>query len=224
MSCRSCLGFLLLTLIAAPASANEQMLELAAQSGCFICHTIQPVPDVEEPLGPPYVEISKRYSGDSDAASRLFDRVKFGTNGREQSWTGKVGMAFMPPNVNVQDADIRQLVDWIISFEAKPEPQLIRFESMVALATTSGCMACHTLDPKPKGTVELAPAFRNVAARYEGQPEVTESLLEAVRNGTLNRKKAWPDVNMRFMPANVALTREHAKDLVAWILSLQPSE
>ena len=44
--------------------------------------------------------------------------------------------------------------------------------------TKAGCMACHTKDKKLVG-----PAFKDIAAKYKGQPDVTAKLMEKVRKG-----------------------------------------
>ena len=42
----------------------------------------------------------------------------------------------------------------------------------------AGCMACHTKDKKLVG-----PAFKDIAAKYKGQGDVTAKLMEKVRKG-----------------------------------------
>jgi cytochrome c len=44
--------------------------------------------------------------------------------------------------------------------------------------TKAGCMACHTKDKKLVG-----PAFKEIAAKYKGQPDVATKLMEKVRKG-----------------------------------------
>ncbi len=44
--------------------------------------------------------------------------------------------------------------------------------------TKAGCMACHTKDKKLVG-----PAFKEIAAKYKGQTDVTAKLMEKVRKG-----------------------------------------
>jgi len=47
-----------------------------------------------------------------------------------------------------------------------------------AAMTKAGCMACHTKDKKLVG-----PAFKEIAAKYKGQPDVVTKLAEKVRKG-----------------------------------------
>jgi cytochrome c len=42
----------------------------------------------------------------------------------------------------------------------------------------AGCMACHNKDKKVVG-----PSFKDVAAKYKGQPDVVAKLMEKVRKG-----------------------------------------
>jgi len=44
--------------------------------------------------------------------------------------------------------------------------------------TKAGCMACHTKDKKLVG-----PPFKDIAAKYKGQPDVVAKLMEKVRKG-----------------------------------------
>jgi len=205
-------------------AAEEAMVTLATTSGCFLCHAISPDPNVPVPLGPSYQDIADRYRDDPNAVPYLFDRIKNGTQAGPQNWEDKVNMRFMPPSVALSDESNRVLVDWILSLEGRqaPSPKLITFESMLILATTSGCLACHGIDPKQAGEIQLAPSFREVSARYADQPGSTADLVASIRNGTLNNPLDWDNSNMRFMPPSVALSAESANDLVAWILSLEP--
>lgn len=205
-------------------SASEPMIDLAAASGCFICHAMKRDAAVPVPLAPSYEDIAARYRGRSDALEYLVQRVRQGTAYQDQNWAGEVNMRFMPPNVNVGREDATALVGWILEIGDKqpPDAASVHYESMLALATYSGCMACHGVNPVPDPRyVPLAPAFRDVAARYRGQAKARDQLLTAVLEGTLNRPKQWNEVNMRFMPPSVALRPQHAEQLVDWILSLQ---
>lgn len=204
--------------------AAEPMIELATQSGCFICHSIRGDADVPVPLAPSYEDIAARYRDRSDARDYLVDRVRNGTVYKDQNWENKVNMRFMPPNVNVKYEDAAALVDWILKVGIKQQPDAasVRHEAMLALATYSGCLTCHSMNPNPdRRYVPLAPSFRDVAGRYQGQAGARDQLVESVLQGTLNKPKQWNDVNMRFMPPSVALRRQHAEELVDWILALR---
>jgi cytochrome c551/c552 len=70
-----------------------------------------------------------------------------------------------------------------------------------------GCVACHSIDAKVVG-----PAFRDVAAKYQGQPDVQPRLEAKVRNGGVG---VWGDVPM---PPNTAVPATEVHALVTWIL------
>lgn len=78
------------------------------------------------------------------------------------------------------------------------------------LANKSGCFACHAVDKKVVG-----PAYRDVAAKYRGQPDAELKLIQKVKNGG---RGIWGQVPM---PPNLQVKDEDIKTLVDWILSLK---
>ncbi len=82
------------------AHANEK---LAQSSGCMTCHAID-----KKVIGPSYRELAAKYRGDKLAEARLFKKVK---GGGEGVW----GPIPMPPNPHVKDADLKTLVQWILT-------------------------------------------------------------------------------------------------------------
>ena len=85
---------------AADAKSGEA---LAKASGCFACHTVN-----KKLVGPSYQEIADRYRKDKGAEASLTQKVKAGGKG---VW----GDIPMPPNAHVKDADIKTMVQWILS-------------------------------------------------------------------------------------------------------------
>ena len=85
---------------ASPAQAN---MELAKKSNCMACHAVD-----KKLVGPAYVDVSKKYAGDKDAAKALAAKVKAGSKG---VW----GQIPMPPNPSVKDADMEILIKWILA-------------------------------------------------------------------------------------------------------------
>ena len=79
--------------------------ELAKKSACLACHTVD-----KKLVGPGYKEVAAKYRGQKDAEAKLIDKVKKGGQG---VW----GQVPMPPNSNVSDADIKTLVEWILSLK-----------------------------------------------------------------------------------------------------------
>ena len=95
-------------------------------------------------------------------------------------------------------------------------------EAMLTLATTSGCLACHFVktNPDPR-IVPLAPSFTAVAERYQGVPEAAAYLSTMILKGTQGSDKQWGEVNMEYMPPNVGLAPEKARQLADWVLTLR---
>ena len=87
---------------AADAAAAEA---LTRSSGCIACHTVD-----RKLVGPSYREIANRYRQDKGAAAKLAQKVKAGGKG---VW----GDIPMPPNGHVKDADIQNIVQWILSVQ-----------------------------------------------------------------------------------------------------------
>jgi cytochrome c len=85
---------------ALPASANQ---ELAQKSGCMTCHTVD-----KKVIGPAYKDVAAKYRGNTAAEADLIKKVKGGTKG---VW----GDIPMPPNAHVSDADVKTLVEWVLS-------------------------------------------------------------------------------------------------------------
>ena len=78
-----------------------------------------------------------------------------------------------------------------------------------ALATKSGCLACHQVDKKVVG-----PSYKDVAAKYAGADaaKVDELAAKVIKGGV----GVWGQVPM---PPNAKITPEDAKTLVTWILT-----
>lgn len=77
-----------------------------------------------------------------------------------------------------------------------------------AMATKLGCMACHKLDMKLVG-----PAYKEVAAKYQGQ-DVAAELTKKAKNGGVG---VWGQIPM---PPNAA-SEEDIRKVVDWVLSIK---
>lgn len=77
-----------------------------------------------------------------------------------------------------------------------------------ALATKSGCTACHKVDAKLVG-----PAYKDVAAKYKGDKKAEAMLIDKVKKGGMG---VWGPVPM---PPNAGLKDEDVKTLVKWVLA-----
>ena len=78
------------------------------------------------------------------------------------------------------------------------------------LARQKNCLACHAVDHKVVG-----PAFKDVAAKYAGQPEAVDKLTRKVLTGGGG---VWGDMKM---PANTQVNEAEARTLVLWVLARQ---
>lgn len=78
------------------------------------------------------------------------------------------------------------------------------------LAKSRNCMACHSVQAKLVG-----PAFKDVAAKYAGQEDARNKLVQTVLKGG---KGNWGPLPM---PANPQLSETEAQSLVKWVLAQQ---
>jgi cytochrome c len=102
----------------ADAKLDAEMNQLAAKSGCITCHSIEPKPgpDGMKPIGPAWVDVSKKYKGQPKAAETLTHIVMEGSNPYNSHWKDKVSGLAMPPNaVAIKEAEAKKLVKWILS-------------------------------------------------------------------------------------------------------------
>ena len=98
-------------------------------------------------------------------------------------------------------------------------------DAMLKLATTSGCMTCHQVQPGgkgPDGLAPIGPAWKDVAAKYKGQKAAADALVKTVQAGSNPYDSHWKGkVSGLAMPPNkVAISEADTKKLVAWILKL----
>ena len=100
-------------------------------------------------------------------------------------------------------------------------------EAMVRLATSSGCMACHSILPLPRradGLPPIAPAWRSVAIKYRDDPGASARLTRIVMAGSDPRARHWAGkTGAVTMPPNAGeVSQADARVLVNWILVLVP--
>jgi cytochrome c len=85
---------------AAPAFAD---LALATSKNCMACHAID-----KKVVGPAYKDVAAKYKGDKTAADKLAAKVMKGG-------TGTWGAIPMPANPQVNEAEAKKLVAWVLS-------------------------------------------------------------------------------------------------------------
>jgi cytochrome c len=85
-----------------PAFANA---DLAQKKNCMACHAVD-----KKLVGPAYKEVAAKYAGQKDAVDKLAQKVIKGGSG---VW----GQVPMPANAQVNDAEAKQLVTWILTLK-----------------------------------------------------------------------------------------------------------
>jgi cytochrome c len=95
-------------LVAGPAHAvldNAKAEAMMKKDGCAACHAVD-----KKIVGPAYVDVAAKYKSDKNAVAMLSKKVKEGS-------TGVWGPVPMPPNAAVPQADITELVTWIMTLK-----------------------------------------------------------------------------------------------------------
>lgn len=90
------------TLAATPAFAQA---DLAQKKNCMACHAVD-----KKVLGPAYKDVAAKYAGQKDATDKLAAKVMKGGSG---VW----GNIPMPANPQVNEAEAKALVQWILSIK-----------------------------------------------------------------------------------------------------------
>ncbi len=89
---------------ATPAAARVvDVRSLAERSGCLACHAAN-----SRIIGPSLAEIAAKYRSDDGAEARLATKVR---NGGQGAW----GSIPMPPNAQLEDGELRDLVRWVLT-------------------------------------------------------------------------------------------------------------
>ena len=110
-------------------------------------------------------------------------------------------------------------------FAALPLGAMAAGDAMPKLASASGCLTCHHIEPGAKGPDGLAPigpAWRDVAVKYAGVKGAADALTRTVMTGSNPYASHWKGkVSGLAMPPNeVAIREADARKLVIWILAL----
>ena len=86
--------------VSTPALAD---MALATTKNCMACHAVD-----KKLVGPSYKDIATKYAGQADAVDKLASKVVKGGSG---VW----GPVPMPANAQINDADAKKLVIWILA-------------------------------------------------------------------------------------------------------------
>ena len=88
--------------VTSPAFADEA---LAKSKNCMACHAVD-----KKVVGPAYKDVAKKYEKDAKAADMLAAKIIKGGAG---VW----GPVPMPANAQVNEADAKKLVAWVLSMK-----------------------------------------------------------------------------------------------------------
>ena len=78
-------------------------MALATAKNCMACHAVD-----KKLVGPSYKDIATKYAGQADAVDKLAGKVVKGGSG---AW----GPVPMPANAQINDAEAKKLVAWILA-------------------------------------------------------------------------------------------------------------
>lgn len=77
--------------------------ELAQKKSCMACHATD-----KKLVGPSFKDVAAKYAADKTAAAKLATKIQKGGAG---AW----GQVPMPANPQVNDAEAKQLAEWVLS-------------------------------------------------------------------------------------------------------------
>ena len=97
----------LMATLAAVALSGSALADqkLAGAKNCLACHAVG-----TQVVGPAFKDVAKKYAGDSAALDTLAAKVRAGGGG---AW----GSIPMPANPQVNEAESKKLVAWILSLK-----------------------------------------------------------------------------------------------------------
>lgn len=101
-SISSILATCAVALVSLPAMADTGA-DLAKKNNCMSCHGVD-----KKIIGPAFKDVAKKYKGNADAVALLSKKVKDGGSG---VW----GPIPMSPNKTISDADIKVMVEYVLS-------------------------------------------------------------------------------------------------------------
>jgi cytochrome c len=89
--------------LASQAAMADAGLDLAKAKNCMACHAV-----ATKLVGPAYKDVAAKYAGQKDAEAKLAAKVQKGGSG---VW----GAIPMPANPQVNEAEAKTLVKWVLS-------------------------------------------------------------------------------------------------------------
>ena len=99
------LSFAVLGLAFALPARGADPMALAQKYNCLACHAVD-----HKLVGPAWKDVANKYRGHKDAEAKLLAKVR---NGGSGVW----GQIPMPPNPGPSDADLKELVHFILNLK-----------------------------------------------------------------------------------------------------------
>ncbi|KQQ33551.1 cytochrome C' [Duganella sp. Leaf126] len=96
-------GVLVASGFASQAAMADAGLDLAKAKNCMACHAV-----ATKLVGPAYKDVAAKYAGQKDVEAKLVTKVIKGGSG---TW----GAIPMPANPQVNEAEAKTLVKWVLS-------------------------------------------------------------------------------------------------------------
>jgi cytochrome c len=136
-----------------PGAAGETLVKA---NDCSSCHAVD-----RKVVGPSYIQIAKRYKGQAGIVDKLAAKIKRGGSG---NW----GTVPMIPHPALADAQLKEMVEWILSQGGQPAtsaatqsptptPKAHEQPPLGERVFMANCSRCHmppmTLSPRITGTV-----------------------------------------------------------------------
>ncbi len=112
-------------------------------------------------------------------------------------------------DINTRRAPVRAAVAAAVAAAALLPSLAAAQQDPAALAKASNCLTCHAVDHKVVG-----PAYKDVAAKYKGDPTAQAKLVDKVKQGG---KGVWGPIPMP--PNSPQVKDEDIRTLVKWVLS-----
>jgi cytochrome c len=80
--------------------------DLAQKKACMACHAVD-----KKVVGPSYQDVAAKYKGQKGAEAMLVQKILKGSDPKKLNW----GTMPMPANSQVNEAEAKQLVTWVLS-------------------------------------------------------------------------------------------------------------
>lgn len=100
---RSLIACLVVSSVISSVAMADAGTDLAKAKNCLACHAV-----ATKVVGPAYKDVAAKYAGQSGAEDKLVQKVLKGGSG---TW----GAMPMPANTQVNEAEARTLVKWVLS-------------------------------------------------------------------------------------------------------------